>query len=279
MEHVIFEARGVDYRYPGAAADAVAAADLTVAQGELVGIVGPNGSGKTTLLRLLLGALAPTAGQVLAFGQPATGWRRRELARRVAVVVQREEPVFPLRVREAVTLGRYPHVGPFQPLGARDAAVVATALARADATDLADRWIATLSGGEWQRVRIARALAQEPQALVLDEATANLDIRHEMEAFELVADLVRGHGLTGVLVSHHVNLVARFADRVIVLARGRVVAAGPPDEALTGAVVERVFEWPVDVLTWRGMPQFVPVRRRDAGGRLGRSATEGHEMR
>ena len=133
MEHVIFEARGVDYRYPGAAADAVAAADFTVARGELVGIVGPNGSGKTTLLRLLLGALAPTMGQVLAFGQPAAGWRRRDLARRVAVVVQREEPVFPLRVREAVTLGRYPHVGPFQPLGPRDAAVVATALARADA--------------------------------------------------------------------------------------------------------------------------------------------------
>ena len=264
MERVIFEARGASYRYPGAAAPAVTGAGFRVARGELVGIVGPNGSGKTTLLRLLLGALAPTAGQVLAFGKPAASWRRRELARRVAVVVQREEPVFPLRVREAVTLGRYPHVGPFRPLGPRDRDIVAEALARADATALADRWIATLSGGEWQRVRIARALAQQPEALVLDEATANLDLRHEMEAFELVAALVRDRGLTGVLVSHHFNLVARFADRVIVLARGAVVAAGPPAEALTAAVVERVFEWPVDVLAWRGTRQFIPMRRADA---------------
>jgi iron complex transport system ATP-binding protein len=264
MERVIFEARGAEYRYSGSAVAAVAGADLTVARGELVGLVGPNGSGKTTLLRLLLGALAPTAGSVRAFGAPAASWRRRDLARRVGVVVQREEPVFPLRVREAVTLGRYPHVGPFRPLGADDRAIVAAALARADVTYLADRWIATLSGGEWQRVRIARALAQQPEVLVLDEATANLDLRHEMEAFELAAELVRDRGLTGVLVSHHVNLVARFADRVIVLARGQVVAAGAPAEALTARVVEQVFEWPVDVVTWRGTPQFVPVRRRDA---------------
>jgi iron complex transport system ATP-binding protein len=264
MEHVIFEARGADYRYPGATAAAVAGADLGVTRGELVGIVGPNGSGKTTLLRLLLGALAPTAGRVLAFGRPAASWRRRELARRVAVVVQREEPVFPLRVRDAVMLGRYPHIGPFRPLGPHDRAVVAEALAQADAADLADRWIATLSGGEWQRVRVARALAQQPEVLVLDEPTANLDLRHEMEVFELVAELVRDRGLAGVLVSHHVNLVARFVDRVVVLARGGVVAAGPPAEALTGEVVERVFEWPVDVLDWRGTPQFVPIRRPDA---------------
>jgi iron complex transport system ATP-binding protein len=276
MERVIFAARAADYRYPGSAIAAVAGADLDVRPGELVGIVGPNGSGKTTLLRLLLGALAPTAGTVLAFERPAASWRRRELARRVAVVVQREEPVFPLRVREAVTLGRYPHVGPFRPLGAADHAIVAEALARADATDLADRWIATLSGGEWQRVRIARALAQQPEVLVLDEATANLDLRHEMEAFELTAELVRGHGLTGVLVSHHVNLVARFVDRVIVLARGRVVAAGAPAEALTDRVVARVFEWPVDVLMWRGTPQFVPVRRRDrdSAERIGREGSD-----
>jgi iron complex transport system ATP-binding protein len=263
MERVIFEARGAEYRYPGAAGAAIGGADVSVARGELVGIVGPNGGGKTTLLRLLLGALAPTAGTVLAFGKAAASRRRRDLARRVAVVVQREEPVFPLRVRETVMLGRYPHVGPFRPLGATDRDIVAAALARADATDLADRWIATLSGGEWQRVRIARALAQQPEVLVLDEATANLDLRHEMEAFELAAELVRDRGLTGVLVSHHVNLIARFADRVIVIARGRVVAAGTPAEALTDRVVERVFEWPVEVVTWRGTPQFVPVRRRD----------------
>ena len=261
MGHLIFEARRAGYRYPGAPRDAVRDADLAVRAGELVGVVGPNGSGKSTLIRLLLGALVPTAGVVTAFGRPAAAWRRRDLARRVAVVAQREEPVFPLRVREAVFLGRYPHVGPVRPMGPADHAAVDAALARADATELSDRWTTTLSGGEWQRVRLARALAQEPEVLVLDEATANLDLRHEMEAFELAADLVRREGRTGVLVSHHVNLVARFVDRVVVLDHGTPTAAGPPAEVLTRETLERLFGWPVDLVTWRGIPQIVPLRK------------------
>jgi iron complex transport system ATP-binding protein len=265
MGELIFEARGAGYRYPGAPRDAVRDADLAVRAGELLGVVGPNGSGKSTLVRLLLGVLAPTTGTVSAFGRPATAWRRRDLARRVAVVAQREEPVFPLRVREAVLLGRYPHVGPVRPLGPADRAAVDAALERADATALADRWTTTLSGGEWQRVRLARALAQEPEALVLDEATANLDLRHEMEAFELAADLVRREGRTGVLVSHHVNLVARFVDRVVVLDHGTPIAAGPPAEVLTRETLERLFGWPVDLVTWRGIPQIVPLRKGENG--------------
>ena len=265
MGELIFEARGASYRYAGAATEAVSRASLAVPRGELVGIVGPNGSGKTTLLRLLLGALTPTAGEMRAFGQPVATWKRRALARRIGVVVQREEPTFPLRVRETVALGRYPHVGAMRALGAADHAAVVTALARADATELADRWTATLSGGEWQRVRLARALAQEPEVLVLDEATANLDLRHEMEAFELAAEMVRAHGLTGVLVTHHVNLVARFVDRLVIIDRGEVLAMGPPAVVLTREAVERLFAWPVDLVHWRGVPQFVPLRRAERG--------------
>jgi iron complex transport system ATP-binding protein len=261
MGQLIFEARRAGYRYPGGPADAVRDADLAVRPGELVGLVGPNGSGKSTLVRLLLGALAPTAGQVSAFGRPAAGWPPRELARRVAVVTQREEPVFPLRVREAVFLGRYPLVGPTRPMGPADHAAVESALARADATALAGRWTTELSGGEWQRVRLARALAQEPDVLVLDEPTANLDLRHEMEAFELVATLSRAEGRTGVLVSHHVNLMARFVDRVVVLDRGTPIADGPPAQVLTRDTVERLFGWPVAMTAWRGAPQVVPLRR------------------
>jgi iron complex transport system ATP-binding protein len=263
MGDLIFEARRAGFRYPGAADPAVRDADLAVGTGELVGVVGPNGSGKSTLVRLLLGALAPTAGTVTAFGRPAHAWRRRDLARRVAVVSQREEPVFPIRVREAVLLGRYPHAGPARPMGDADHAAVEAALARAEATQLADRWTTALSGGEWQRVRIARALAQEPEVLVLDEPTANLDLRHEMQAFELVAGLVRGEGRTGLLVSHHVNLVARFVDRVVVLDRGTPVADGTPARVLTRETLERLFAWPVDVVQWRGAPQVVPLRREE----------------
>jgi len=256
--------REVRYRYPGADRDAVAGVSLQVASGELVAIVGPNGSGKTTLLRLLVGAIAPDAGTVTVAGRPVGSWDRRGLARTVAVVAQREESTFPLRVRAAVELGRYPHLGPFRAPGAHDREVVAAALDRCDMTHFADRRVATLSGGEWQRVRLARALAQEPAILVLDEATANLDIRHEMTVFELVAELVADRGLAGVLVTHNVNLAARFADRLVVLSDGTARAAGPPRAVLTREVLEDTFGWPVAIHPWNGIPQFIPKRMQEA---------------
>jgi iron complex transport system ATP-binding protein len=262
MGEVIFEARNATYRYPsGPDTPAVAAVSLSIESGELVAIVGPNGSGKTTLLRLMLGTVEPTGGEVLAFGRRATEWKRRDLAQRIGVVSQREEAAFPLRVRQAVLFGRYPHLGPLEAPGANDIAAVDRALERCDVAHLSDRWIATLSGGEWQRVRVARALAQEPQALALDEATASLDIRHEMELFELTAQLVKENKLAGVLVTHHVNLAARFADRLVVMYRGAARAIGSPAEVLTGEVLEEVFQWPVAMTEWDGVPQFVALRR------------------
>jgi iron complex transport system ATP-binding protein len=130
-------------------------------------------------------------------------------------------------------------------------------------THLAGRRVSTLSGGEWQRVRIARALAQEPRVLVLDEPTTNLDVRHEMEVFELIADLVRDQGLGAIVVTHHVNLAARFADRVLVLEGGEVRATGRPESVLTREVLRDVFEWPVAMTSWHGLPQFVPLRRHE----------------
>ncbi|NIM52074.1 MAG: ATP-binding cassette domain-containing protein [Gemmatimonadales bacterium] len=258
---MIFETRGVSYRYPSVVGEAVRDVTLSIAAGELVGIVGPNGSGKTTLLRLLLGVLRPLAGEVLVAGRSAASWKRRELARLVGVVSQREEPAFPLRVREAVLFGRYPHLGPLGAPRGHDLAAVEQALERCDVGHIRDRWIATLSGGEWQRVRIARALAQAPKALVLDEPTANLDIRHEMEVLELVAELVRDQGLAGVLVTHHVNLAARFVDRIVVMVEGAARAVGRPEEVLQGGVLEEVFRWPVALSPWQGVPQVIPLRR------------------
>ncbi len=263
MGELIFEARGARYRYAGSEHDAVGGVTLDVASGELVGIVGPNGSGKTTLLRLLLGVLAPSEGTVLVGGRPSLQWNRRDLARLVGVVAQREEPIFPLRVRQAVLFGRYAHMGPLGAPSADDLALVRRALERCDVAQLEHRWVSTLSGGEWQRVRVARALAQAPRALVLDEPTASLDIRHEMEVLELTAELVRQDGLAGMLVTHHVNLAARYVDRVVVLDRGTARAIGKPAEVLTRAVLEEVFEWPVAMREWEGVPQFVPLKRTD----------------
>ena len=257
---MILNAMEVTARYPGATEPAVQSVSLHLTAGELVAIVGPNGSGKTTLVRALLGAVGLEHGAVEVLGRRLSAWRGPELARTVGVVSQREETLFPLTVEETVTLGRYAHLAPLASLADRDRSVVANALIRADVTHLRARRTDTLSGGEWQRVRVARALAQEPRLLVLDEPTASLDVRHEMEVLELVRRLA-GQGIATLLVTHHLNLAARYADRVVLLHRGRMVADGPPSSVLTGEVVARVFDWPVAIIPWRdGSPQVVPLK-------------------
>lgn len=258
--NLILAVTGATYRYPGAGRAAVQAVSLAVRPGEFHAVLGPNGSGKTTLLRLALGLLRPQHGQAEVLGRDAATWARRELARVAAVVPQREDSTFPQRVRDVVALGRYPHLSPWG--GERDAdrAAIDSALAACDALELAPRWVGTLSGGEAQRVRLARALAQEPRLLVLDEPTTSLDLRHEMELFERARTLVN-RGLAVVVITHHVNLAARFADRVLLLAAGETIAQGTPGEVLTAATIRRVFEWPVVIEQFDGAPQIIPQRQ------------------
>ncbi len=257
---MMLEARDITVRYGRAGERALQSVSCTVAPSRLVAVVGPNGSGKTTLVRALSGLVTPTAGVVLVDGRPRQRWARAELARVLAVVPQREEIAFPLRVDETVMLGRYARLGPLAAPSRSDRDAVAAALERCDIIDLAGRSIDSLSGGEWQRVRLARALAQEPRVLVLDEPTASLDVRHEMELLELVRTLVHG-GMAGLVVTHELNLAARFADRIVLLDRGRLAAEGAPAEVLTRETLSRVFEWPVAVTTWcDGSPQVVPLR-------------------
>jgi iron complex transport system ATP-binding protein len=259
---LILEVREVAYRYPGATADALAGASLAVRAGEVHAVLGPNGSGKTTLVRVALGLVAPRTGTAAILGRPAAAWPRRALARVVGVVPQREDNLFPQRVRETVLLGRYARLSLWGAERPDDHAAVRRALARCDVATLADRWLWALSGGEYQRVRLARALAQEPRLLVLDEPTASVDLRHEMELFELVRGLADRDGLAVVVITHHVNLAARFADRVLLLAGGRPAGAGTPAEVLTRDTVERVFAWPVAIVPFEGRPQVIPLRKR-----------------
>jgi iron complex transport system ATP-binding protein len=257
---MILRAEGLTVRYGPTMEPALQAVSLGVTPGELVAVVGPNGSGKTTLLRAVLGTVALAAGSVELLGRPLHGWTRAALARTVGVVTQREETLFPLTVEQTVTLGRYAFLGPLAAISDRDRRIVAEAMARADVGPLAERQTDQLSGGEWQRVRIARALAQQPQLLVLDEPTASLDVRHEMEVFELVRRLA-GEGIGALLVTHHLNLAARYADRLLLLHRGRCVADGPPAAVLSHDNVTRVFDWPVAITTWcDGAPQIIPLK-------------------
>ena len=219
---------------------------MAVPMGELYAVLGPNGSGKSTLMRALLGVIQPSSGQVQIGGRPLSDWSRAELAKKVGVVSQFEDMPFPMTVRELVAMGRYPHLGPLRSEGPADREAVQRALEECDTQDLANRLATRLSGGELQRVRIARALAQEPDALVLDEPTASLDIRHEMGIFQLLRRAAN-QGRTVVLITHNLTLAARFADRILLLDRGAVAGEGTPLEVLRKETVEQVYGWPVDV--------------------------------
>jgi iron complex transport system ATP-binding protein len=266
---MILEARELTARYVGASGLALDRVSLRVGPRELVAVGGPNGSGKTTLVRALLGLLPIEGGAAMLDGKPIASWRRGSLAKVVGVVPQREDIVFPLTVAQTVMLGRYPHLGPLAPEGPVDREAVLKALRRCDVESLAQRKVDTLSGGEWQRVRVARALAQQPKILVLDEPTASLDVRHEMELFELVRTLV-AEGLAGLVVTHELNLAARFADRILLLSEGRVAAEGSPSDVFRPDILARVFQWPVAVtILPEGAPQVIPLRA-GTGGEPGR---------
>ena len=262
---MILETRAVRARYRGADRLVLDRVSCAVAEAQLVAVVGPNGSGKTTLVRVLTGLLPPEQGTVLIQERPIAAWRRSALARALGVVSQREEVVFPLRVDETVMLGRYARLGPLASPSGEDRDAVQSALERCDVVHLRDRSVDSLSGGEWQRVRLARALVGEPRALVLDEPTASLDVRHEMELFELIRQLVEG-GLAGLVITHHLNLAARFADRMVLLNAGAVIAEGTPRDVLQRETLSQVFEWPVAVTSWcDGSPQVVPLRPGERG--------------
>lgn len=209
------------------------AVSFTLKPGELTAVLGPNGSGKTTLLRTLAGLHRPLAGAVTLDCQSLATLGRRAVAKRVAFAPQVLAPDWPFTVTEYVALGRGPHAGWWKPLTAADRAVIAAGIARFALTPLANRRVTELSGGEWQRVRLAKAIAQEPTALLLDEPTAHLDPRFQFELLSLVRELIAERGLTAAVTLHDLNLVGPWADRVILLANGGVIADGPPAEVLT----------------------------------------------
>ena len=251
-------------RYAGAPHAAVDGVSFDAPRGSITAIAGPNGSGKSTLVRALLGRVPLVRGTIRVAGDDVATLDRRELARRVAVVSQREEPAFPLVVRDYVALGRHPHAHLWGAADPHGVEAVARAIDDAQVGPFADRTTDELSGGEWQRVRIARALAQEARALVLDEPTTYLDIAHEMAAFELL-DVLARRDQAILVVSHQLNLVARFAHRVVLMHRGTVAASGAPADVMRGDILERVYEWPLVVTRDPavGAPALLPLR----GGR------------
>ncbi|MFN7956083.1 MAG: ABC transporter ATP-binding protein [bacterium] len=233
----------VELRYNGT--PVLAGVSLELRAGELMALVGPNGAGKTTLLRAISGLIEPARGAVYLDREPLASLAPRTIATRLASVEQSIRCPDELRVWEAVALGRLPHLGRFQSLGARDREVLDAALERTECTPLADRRVATLSSGERQRVWLAMALAQEPRVLLLDEPTSHLDIHFQMTILALVRSLARD-GLTVIASLHDLNLAAEFADRVALVAEHRLVGCGTPAEILTEERLERAYRTAVE---------------------------------
>jgi iron complex transport system ATP-binding protein len=215
--------------------------DLEIRRGEVIGILGPNGCGKTTLLKLLNRNLHPQEGKVLLEGTDLEGMSKRKIARHIAVVPQSNEIRFAFTVRDIVSMGRMPFLDRFQGESAEDMRIVDEAMERTNIKEFADRAINTMSGGERQRVIIARALAQRPEVILLDEPTLHLDINHQFEVLDLVHELSRKEGLTVVIVSHDLPMVVRYCDRIVLIHDHRVHAIGPPEEVLTRENMRTVF--------------------------------------
>jgi iron complex transport system ATP-binding protein len=241
----LLEVREVDFGYGGPFR--LAGVSFEVAAGEILGVIGPNGSGKTTLVRLVSKVHAPERGEIRLAGTSLTRLSRRALARQVAVLPQELEPAFALTVEELVLMGRHPHAEGrfFETAG--DLARAREAMALAGVRELADQPLDALSGGERQRATLARALAQEPRLLLLDEPTSHLDLRHQREVVGLLRRLNRERGLTALLVSHDLNLAGEVADRILLLSGGRVARIGPPAQVLDEAVLEAAYGCPVRV--------------------------------
>ncbi len=229
--------------------------DLEMCNPQLISIIGPNGAGKTTLIHCINRLLAPTRGTVLLDGEDVTNYKPKELAKKMGYVPYSSGDSFPLTVVDTVLMGRNPHRR-WNTLH-DDMKVVERALEMMDISDLAMRPFNELSAGQHQRVMLARGLAQEPEVLLLDEPTSNLDIRHQMEVIRLLKKQTAAAGLMVIMISHDINIAAKYSDSIIMMREGRVYAVGTPGEVITRENMKDVYGVDVDVLDINGRPHVV----------------------
>ncbi|MEF8773459.1 MAG: ATP-binding cassette domain-containing protein [Halobacteriales archaeon] len=265
----VLEARDVSVSYGDLSVfDGVS---LSAARGECLGLIGPNGAGKTTLLRAINGVLTPDEGTVLVDGEDVHALAAKAIGRRVATVPQDTAVSFDFDVRDLVAMGRHPYVSRFGGDSEAGHRLVERAMERTEVARFADRSVNEVSGGERQRVVLARALAQDTPVLLLDEPTASLDVNHQVRTLELVTDLV-GDGKTVLAAIHDLNLAAHYCDELALLADGGVLASGPPSEVLTETHLEAAFDTRAAVtshpVTGATYVTALPERDSDRGGRV-----------
>jgi iron complex transport system ATP-binding protein len=230
---------------------------LAVAAGDFLSLLGPNGSGKSTLLRCLLGELKVDSGQVLLDGRNVQKYSPRELARLVAYVPQFPRSAFAFTAREIVMLGRFAHMGQLGLAGPNDLVIVQLAMQMTQTEEFADRTLEELSGGEAQRVMIARALAQQPQVLLLDEPTSHLDMKAQRMIYAMMARLAHDWPMAIICVSHDINMASRFADELLLMRKGRMIARGKPAEVISHDVLAQTYDTEVELVNVANGPPLV----------------------
>ncbi|TAH49807.1 MAG: heme ABC transporter ATP-binding protein [Chloroflexota bacterium] len=262
--NVLLSAENISFSY--GATPTLTDVDFALARGALRALLGPNGSGKTTLLKLLTGILQPTRGTVSYQGTALKEMTRREIAKHIALVPQELNLQFGFTVEQVVMLGRTAHVNAFGGATKNDRAIVARMMELMEITDMRERVVTELSGGEQQRVVIAMAMAQEPQVLLLDEPTVHLDINHQIEILELLRKFGRERELTVLATMHDLNLAALYFDELVLLERGRIVAQGAPQNVLNAEQIRAVFRANVQIQphpTRHNAPQVILLPTQD----------------
>ena len=232
-------------------------------RGEFIGVIGPNGSGKTTLLKILYRLLNPQKGEILFELVPMKKMKRADISKRIAVVAQETQLLFPFSVIETVLMGRSPYLGHLMFENEKDLEIAKNAMERTKIVPFSERPVDELSGGERKRVFIARALAQEPEVILLDEPTASLDIQHQIDFLDLILTLNQERGLTIIMASHDINIASEFCDRLILLRGGRIYKMGTPEEVITKENIETVYgcEVWIDQNPISGMPRISLLKK------------------
>lgn len=264
MSAALLAARGIRFGY--GEREVLSGVDLEVGEGEVAILLGPNGVGKSTLLKILSGLLPPSAGEAALLGRPPASYGRREMARLLSVVGQDPPVDFPMSVEEYVALGRFPHQGFFGGMTAEDREQIERSLEMGGLAELRSRGLGEISAGERQRAAVARAICQGAKAMLLDEPTAFLDIRHRVAFYEIVTRLKEKCGIGALVASHDLSLCAEYGERIFLMSGGRVMASGRPEEVLVPENIREAYG--VDVTCDRnpetGAVRVTPVRKRGA---------------
>lgn len=252
----MLEIKGLTFRYTDV--DVLKSIGLTVPRGSFTAIIGPNGSGKTTLLKTVAKLLVPREGEVQISGKSVQAYSAKALARNVAMVHQNTDAAFDFNIEEVVLMGRYPYLSRFQGESESDLALAEAAMRFTGTTHLREKTLQSVSGGERQRVMIAKALTQATELLLLDEPISHLDIKYQMEIMRLCKRLNREEGLTIVTTLHDINLAARFADYMVMMSDGEIRYQGAPEDVMTREAIRHIYDIDVEIINWTH-PLVIPV--------------------